>query len=89
MARIFPAGHDVPIFDEWLRKNGLNGLPLIAQQSDICRPELLFEIELDAVVARQSRNPPKIRARTVSTAFNPVRAEADATDIICPKVFGT
>lgn len=40
---------DIPAFDLWRERQGLEPFPLIATQSDICRPELLFEIELDAI----------------------------------------
>jgi enamine deaminase RidA (YjgF/YER057c/UK114 family) len=40
---------DAPAFDVWREKQGLEPFPLIATQSTICRPELLFEIELDAI----------------------------------------
>jgi enamine deaminase RidA (YjgF/YER057c/UK114 family) len=40
---------DAPAFDEWRRECNLESLPLVVAQSDICRPELLFEIELDAI----------------------------------------
>lgn len=40
---------DVHAFDIWRSKRGLESLPLIATQSTICRDELLFEIELDAI----------------------------------------
>ena len=40
---------DAPAFDEWRRERNLEFLPLVIAQSDLCRPELLFEIELDAI----------------------------------------
>jgi len=40
---------DAPAFDLWRKKQGLEPFPLIATQSTICRGELLFEIELDAI----------------------------------------
>jgi enamine deaminase RidA (YjgF/YER057c/UK114 family) len=40
---------DAPAFDFWREKQGLKPFPLIATQSTICRGELLFEIELDAI----------------------------------------
>jgi enamine deaminase RidA (YjgF/YER057c/UK114 family) len=40
---------DAPAFDAWRTEHGLKSLPLVTAQSDICRAELLFEIELDAV----------------------------------------
>lgn len=40
---------DAPIFAEWCAGRGLGDLPLVMTQADICRDELLFEIELDAM----------------------------------------
>jgi len=40
---------DAPAFDLWRKEQRLEPFPLITTQSDICRPELLFEIELDAI----------------------------------------
>jgi enamine deaminase RidA (YjgF/YER057c/UK114 family) len=39
------------LMDEYIRDEGLPPLPLVTAHSDICRDELLFEIEVDAVVA--------------------------------------
>ncbi|MDD5483464.1 MAG: hypothetical protein PHP98_07420 [Kiritimatiellae bacterium] len=38
-----------PLFDRYCRKHGLPAFSLAVAQRDICRRELLFEIELDAV----------------------------------------
>jgi enamine deaminase RidA (YjgF/YER057c/UK114 family) len=40
---------DTPAFDLWRERQGLELFPLITMQSTICRGELLFEIELDAI----------------------------------------
>lgn len=40
---------DAPAFDAWLAKRGLESLPWVPAQTDICRDELLFELELDAM----------------------------------------
>jgi len=40
---------DAPAFAEWCAENGTAFLPAIAIQADICREELLFEIEVDAM----------------------------------------
>lgn len=40
---------DTRIFGDWRTEHNLEFLPLIEVQADICRPELLFEIELDAI----------------------------------------
>lgn len=42
---------DAPIFRQWCRKLGLEHWPLIITQAVVCRDELLFEIELDAMAA--------------------------------------
>jgi enamine deaminase RidA (YjgF/YER057c/UK114 family) len=41
---------DVPLFDEYCKKNRLPALPVATAHGDICRNDLLFEIEVDAVV---------------------------------------
>jgi len=41
---------DAPLFDEYCKKNRLPALPIATAHSDICRDDLLFEIEVDAVV---------------------------------------
>jgi len=40
---------DAGIFDAWRKEHDLKFLPLVEAQADICRNELLFEIELDAI----------------------------------------
>lgn len=48
--------HDAPVFDVWLVEHGLRTWPvLIVTPATICRDELLFEIELDAVSAGSRR----------------------------------
>lgn len=39
---------DRPVFDRYLLERGLPPLPIVAAAADICRDDLLFEIELDA-----------------------------------------
>ena len=41
---------DAPLFRRWCRKLGLENWPLVTTQAVVCRDELLFEIELDAMV---------------------------------------
>jgi enamine deaminase RidA (YjgF/YER057c/UK114 family) len=41
--------HGAPVLDEWQREHDLDFFPLVVAQADICRPELLFELELDAI----------------------------------------
>jgi len=46
---------DAPIFHCWCAKLGLENWPLVTTQAVVCRDELLFEIEVDALAAiRQS-----------------------------------
>jgi enamine deaminase RidA (YjgF/YER057c/UK114 family) len=42
---------DAPVFDAWLAKHGLHAWPVVTAPATICRDELLFEVELDAVSA--------------------------------------
>lgn len=37
------------LFDEWRRRNELLRLPVVSVQADVCRDDLLFELELDAM----------------------------------------
>jgi enamine deaminase RidA (YjgF/YER057c/UK114 family) len=48
----FRSGECAPAFDAYRRQNGLQDMPAIVLESVICRDELLFEIEVDAVLAR-------------------------------------
>jgi enamine deaminase RidA (YjgF/YER057c/UK114 family) len=40
------------LLDRWLARHQLGGLPLVVLQSDVCRDDLWFELELDALAAR-------------------------------------
>ena len=40
---------DAPRFAEWCADHGLSGFPVVTACSDVCRDELLFELELDAM----------------------------------------
>ena len=40
---------DAPLFADWLHGKGLEALPVTWMHGDVCREDLLFEIELDAV----------------------------------------
>ena len=42
---------DTDVFEAWRKGHGLEALPVVAVQGDICREDLLFEIELDACAA--------------------------------------
>jgi enamine deaminase RidA (YjgF/YER057c/UK114 family) len=45
----FKHAHDAPIFDKYCMLNDIRPLPVIIAENDVCRDELLFEIEMDAV----------------------------------------
>ncbi len=40
---------DAPVFERWCAARGLSSWPVILAKNDICRDDLLFEVELDAV----------------------------------------
>ena len=42
---------DAPLFADWLARHGLQSMPVVSARCDICRDNLLFEIELEAVQA--------------------------------------
>lgn len=44
----FKRAEDVPHFVRWLESRGLAGMPYLPMHCDVCRDELLFELELDA-----------------------------------------
>ena len=45
---------NAPLLGEYCREKGLAHMPIAVAHGDICRDDLLFEIELDAVSARQT-----------------------------------
>jgi enamine deaminase RidA (YjgF/YER057c/UK114 family) len=45
----FKSPADTPVFDEWLARHELRAMPMVRACCDICRDDLLFEIELDAI----------------------------------------
>jgi enamine deaminase RidA (YjgF/YER057c/UK114 family) len=47
----FKAPADAPLFADWLARQGSPALPVVGACCDICRNNLLFEIELNAVQA--------------------------------------
>ena len=47
----FKHADDVALFESWCAARGLDRLPVVPLHCDICRDDLLFEIELDACVA--------------------------------------
>jgi len=42
---------DAPLFADWLARHGQQSMPVVCAGCDICRDNLLFEIELEAVQA--------------------------------------
>ncbi len=40
---------DLPVFEKCCRDRGIAPLPLVAAHTTVCRDDLLFEIELDAI----------------------------------------
>jgi enamine deaminase RidA (YjgF/YER057c/UK114 family) len=48
----FRSGLDAPRFAEWLERHELRSLPVVYACCDICRDDLLFELELDAIAVR-------------------------------------
>lgn len=49
---------DEPLFRGWLARLGLEDWPLVVTQAVVCRDELLFEIELDALAPAAPAAPP-------------------------------
>ena len=49
---------DAPIFADWCRRLGLDHWPLVTTQAVVCRDELLFEIEVDAMAPTAQHQPP-------------------------------
>ena len=47
----FKSAGDRPLFEAWLARSSVRALPVVNACCDICRDELLFEIELDAIQA--------------------------------------
>lgn len=47
----FKHAGDSPAFDDWLSRQGLHAMPVVRTCCDICRDDLLFELELDAIQA--------------------------------------
>jgi enamine deaminase RidA (YjgF/YER057c/UK114 family) len=48
----FKHGVDAPLFEKYRQENGVPAFPAITVENDICRDDLLFEIEVDAIAAR-------------------------------------
>lgn len=47
----FKSPTDAPLFKHWLERHGASEMPVVLAACDICRDDLLFEIELDAIRA--------------------------------------
>ena len=47
----FKSAKDVAVFSKWLARRGVKRLPVLNVCCDICRSDLLFELELDALQA--------------------------------------
>jgi len=47
----FKSADNAPVFDNWLARHEMGAMPLVRACCDICRDDLLFEIELDAIQA--------------------------------------
>ena len=45
----FKSPADAPLFADWLARHGQQSMPVVSAGCDICRDNLLFEIELEAV----------------------------------------
>jgi enamine deaminase RidA (YjgF/YER057c/UK114 family) len=48
----FKRAADAPLFEKYRQEHGVPAFPAIVVENDICREELLFEIEVDAVAAK-------------------------------------
>jgi enamine deaminase RidA (YjgF/YER057c/UK114 family) len=48
----FKRGADAPLFEKYRQENGVPPFPAIVVENDICREDLLFEIEVDAIAAK-------------------------------------
>lgn len=48
----FKRGADAPLFEKYRQENGVPTFPAIVVENDICREDLLFEIEVDALAAK-------------------------------------
>jgi len=49
LCELSPGNHGVTIFDKFCTLNSVPPLPVVIAENDICRDELLFEIEMDAI----------------------------------------
>jgi enamine deaminase RidA (YjgF/YER057c/UK114 family) len=61
---------DAPAFTSWCCEKRVT-LPIIVTQADMCREELLFEIELDAMTETERRQPLLARRRMAQVGLMP------------------
>jgi enamine deaminase RidA (YjgF/YER057c/UK114 family) len=57
---------DLSHFEAYLSQHGLGGMPLMLMNAEVCRDDLLFELEVDAIVGSQGRalsTPIRLRRR--------------------------
>ena len=47
---------DMRFFDAWMGEQGLKALPCVSLRADVCRDDLLFELELDAIALNAVAN---------------------------------
>jgi hypothetical protein len=45
----FKSPADVAVWDDWRARHELRTMPVVCAGCEICRDDLLFEIELDAI----------------------------------------
>jgi enamine deaminase RidA (YjgF/YER057c/UK114 family) len=48
----FKRAADAPLFEKYRQESGVPAFPAVTVENDICRDDLLFEIEVDAVAAK-------------------------------------
>jgi hypothetical protein len=68
----FRRAEDISSYHAWAAERGLDHLPVICTRGEICRNNLLFELELDAIQEVRSGGParsgPQARA-SIPTCF--------------------
>jgi hypothetical protein len=45
----FKRAKDIPTWEQYLKSSGTPAMPVVIAHNDICRDDLLFEVELDAI----------------------------------------
>lgn len=76
MTAYFKRLEDAPVFEAWIARRGLDFLPRLATQAEICRDELLFELELDAVgpTAEPAHGPSPAEPRSLASQSDSANA---------------